>query len=467
MSDKYAPPKGIDALCENAASVSYEKLSEDNVRIFKDRLLDTTGCMFGGAIVKEDNFFTEKLKDWGGKPEGAVFTKDFRLPMPHAVMLNCLYARANDFGNMFFHVHGDRIASHCGETLIPMGLTLADAAGTKGQDFIANNIAAEDLTSRILYTLPVRWPTDMLLVATAAAALASRYYGFDGPTMKTALSYAAANATDPGNAYYDYSQEFKYHNADSARMGIMAAEVAKGGWRGYEDPFFGHWGLVAKQVKDGGLPALYEQAFDKLGEVFFTEESFKRCPGGIPTTSAANCGKAIRRQIIEADGKFDAEKVKQVHVARSSTVRYNYYSNPFVLRNHTNALFSFQFSACCALYHGAVGVDHVQTDAILANPLLYKLTEESTMDVFEDPNGTPLMKVTVEMKDGRVFEAVYHYSASMHEYPTKEFIESKFRAQVAAFGKLPKANEDKIIELASKIETLSDMREYTELLQVK
>ena len=89
------------------------------------------------------------------------------------------------------------------------------------------------------------------------------------------------------------------------------------------------------------------------------------------------------------------------------------------------------------------------------------------MDVFEDPNGTPLMKVTVEMKDGRVFEAVYHYSASMHEYPTKEFIESKFRAQVAAFGKLPKANEDKIIELASRIETLSDMREYTELLQVK
>jgi len=467
MSEKYAPPKGIDALCANSASLTFDKLSEDNIRIFKDRLLDITGCMFGGSIVKEDRFLTQRLKDWGGKPEAPVFTRDFRLPLPHAVMLNSLYARANDFGCMFFHVNGDRIASHCGETLIPMGLTLSDMAGTSGESFIANNIAAEDLTARILYTLPVRWPTDMLLVATAAAALASRYYGFDGPAMKTALSYAATNATDPANSYYDYCQEFKYHNADSARMGIMAAEMAKGGWRGLEDPYFGHWGLVSKQVKDGGLPALYDQAFEGLGEVFFTEESFKRYPGGIPTTSAANGGKAIRAQIIEADGAFDASKVAKVHVARSSAVRFNYYSNPFALRNHTNALFSFQFSACCAMVHGDVGVDHVQTDAILANPELIRLAEESTMDVFEDPEGRPLMKVTAEMTDGRVFEAVCHYSASMHEYPTREFVENKFRAQFRAFGQLPESVADKIIELDSRIETLSDMREYTELLMLK
>lgn len=463
----YTPPKGIDALCANSVAVTYDKLSEDNVRIFKDRLLDIVGCMFGGAIVKEDMFLTERLKDWGGKPEAPVFTRDFRLPLPSAVMLNSLYARANDFGNMFFHVKEDHIASHCGETLIPMGLTFCDMQGTSGKDFIANNIAAEDLTARLLYTLPVRWPTDMLLVASAAAALASRYYGLDAAGMKVALSYAATNATDPANSYYDYCQEFKLHNAESARMGIMAAEIAKGGWRGLEDPYFGHWGLIAKQVKDGGLPALYDKTFEDLGKVFYTEESFKRCPGGIPTTSAANCGKDLRAQIIAADGAFDASKVAKVHVYRSNQVRFNYYSNPFVLRNHINALFSFQFAACCAMYHGAVGVDHVQTDAIRANPELYRLTEESTMDVYEDPQGRPMLKVVAEMTDGRVFTAECHYSAAMHEYPTREFLLNKFRAQFRAYGQLPESVADKIIELCGKIETLSDMREFTELLTLK
>ena len=67
------------------------------------------------------------------------------------------------------------------------------------------------------------------------------------------------------------------------------------------------------------------------------------------------------------------------------------------------------------------------------------------------------------MKDGAVFEdaepAIFNTS-----YPTQEEIIGKFRKQVQAYGKLPKAAEEKIIDLALHIETLSDMREYTSLL---
>ena len=163
--------------------------------------------------------------------------------MPNAVMANSITARANDYGSMFFHIKNDKIASHAGETLIPMGLTLAAAQPTSGKQFIANNVAAEDVTARILYTLPVRWPTDMLMVSSAAAALASRYYKLNEEETKAALSYAALNSTDPANSYFDYCQDFKYHNGAGAQMGIMACELAKGGWRGLEDPYYGHWGL--------------------------------------------------------------------------------------------------------------------------------------------------------------------------------------------------------------------------------
>ena len=464
---KLRPPKATELLCENLVNTKYEDLSEDNVRIFKDRLLDMTGCIFGGAIVPEDQFFVQKLIDWGGKEEAPLFARTEKLPLPSAAMVNCVTARANDYGSMFFHIKGDFIASHCGETLIPMGLTLAATQPTSGKQFIANNIAAEDLTARILYTLPSRWPTDMLMVSSAAAALASRYYKLDEAQTKTALSYAALNSTDPANSYYDYCQDFKYHNGAGAQAGIMACEIAKGGWRGLTDPYYGHWGLISMQLaqNDGTeLPDLYDAAFDDVGKVYYTEASFKRGPGGIPTTSASNCGKEVRKQIEEYYGKLDPENIKQLHVYKSTTVPDHYYANPFVLRNHTNALFSYQFAACCALLNGNVSVAYVQTPAILADPYLIPLTENSTMENFKAENDEKLLKLVVEMKDGKVFESVQNYSASMHAYPDKDFLIGKFWDQFNAFGKLPKATGEKILELAYRIEELDDMREYTDLL---
>ncbi len=468
MTDqKLIPPHGTDMLCKNLVETTFDRLSEDNIRIFKDRLLDMTGCIFGGAIVEEDRFLYDLLKKQGGAPEAPLFAASGRLPVTSAVIHNCVHARANDFGNMVTNIFGEAIPSHYGETLIPMGLTLADMQGSSGKEFITNNIASEDTIARVLYTLPVRWPTDMQLVSSIAAALAARYYKLDAEKAKVALSYAATNATDPANSYYDYCQEFKLHNGESARMGIIAAEMAKGGWRGLEDPFFGHWGLITSKVNDGELPDLYEKAFDKLGTEYFTEMRFKKGPGGIPTTAAAECGMLLRKQIIEADGSFDSDKVTQVRVYQSTNMRKNYYNNPFKYKNHVNALFSHAFAACCTLIHGDRRVDLVQTKAILDNPKLVELSENAVMDVYEAEPGKMMMRAEAVMKDGRVFTAELDYNAQMADYPTREFLLKKFWDQFNAFGKLPRANGEKIIELAGRIETISDMREYTELLTLK
>lgn len=344
---------------------------------------------------------------------------------------------------------------------------MADVYGCTGKEFIANNIAAEDTVGRVLYTLPVRWPTDMELGSSAAAAIAIRYYKLDAEKAKVAFSYAATNATNPGNSYYDYCQEFKYHNAESARCGIMSAELAKGGWRGLEDPFFGNDGLIAKKVPMGSLPDLYEKTFDMLGEKYFTEVRFKKGPGGMPTIAVSELGMKLRNKIMEADGAFDPNKIKQVRIYGPDRLRKDYYSNPFKLRNHTNALFSYTFSCCCALYHGDRRVDLVQTPAILAHPKLVELAETTVMDTYTcTPERDIIYKAQAEMTDGRIFESEADFVGSMFQYPTKELLEKKFWDQFNAFGKLPKSTGEKIIELANRIETLTDMREYTELLTI-
>ena len=50
------PPNGTEALCRNLIETTYEDLSEENIRIFKDRLLDMTGCIFGGILCRRTVF---------------------------------------------------------------------------------------------------------------------------------------------------------------------------------------------------------------------------------------------------------------------------------------------------------------------------------------------------------------------------------------------------------------------------
>ncbi len=460
------PPRVTNLMCDNTVKTAFADLSEWNVKCFKDRLLDITGCIFGGAIVRDNDVLANLLKRWGGTTEAPVFCHSFRAPVNNAVLLNCITARSNDFGNMFLKVHGERMASHIGETLIPLGLTLADINKTNGELFITNNIVAEDFAGRILYTFPVRWPADMELVSTAATVLTSRYYELNAVQTKAALSYAATNATDPANSYYDYSQEFKYHNGESARCAIMACELAKGGWTGLEDPFFGHWGLVVKRT-NGEMPPLLDHAIKDLGRIYFMEESFKRFPGGIPNTPAALAAIEVRSMM---DGRINVADIKAVDVFRSENTAYNYYSQPFSKLTQLNALFCYQFQVCCVLYYGTVKVEHVQTEAIQNNPELLELIAKSTMGVYGSSDGSPVtrgMRVRVTMKNGDVYEHTREAAEAMHTYPTKEFLVEKFMDQFNAFGKLPKANADKIISLALNIEKTKDMREYTELLVPK
>ncbi|MBR3400914.1 MAG: MmgE/PrpD family protein [Parasporobacterium sp.] len=460
------PPHGLERLCENAVQTDYSRLSERNIRIFKDRLLDMTGCIFGGAIVEEDKGFYEMLYQDGGKEEAPRFAYSGRMPLMNAVMHNCILSRANDFGSMSFELFDTRFASHCGETLIPMGLTLADVRHTGGKEFIANNIAAEDMTARLLYTLPIPMYIDMHLVSTAASVLASKYYNLDPKQMRYAVGFAVTNSTRPAHAYFDKSQEFMFHNGESARMGIMAAKLAQLGWKGPDDAYFADMGFVRNQMKEENtLPDLYLKCFDELGETYFTETSIKRFPGGLPSSAAHLIGMQLHKQIQEAYGTVDGEKIARVHVYRFTT-RPESYAMEYTEPTHMNSLFCYRFAVVSGMLSGRTTAASVQTENIQKNPELFRLASEATLESYRDESGLPLMKAVVVMKDGSVFEAKANWASEMDYYPTHEEIREKFWDQFHAFGKLRDSVGEKIIELAGRIETLEDMREYTELLSL-
>ena len=464
MDERFISPRGTEALCENVVNSSYEDLSEDNIRIFKDRLLDMVGCIFGGAIVEENGFLEKRYLEWGGKEEARVFASGgAKLPLPNAAMLNSLKARSNDYGSMLFKIHGAAMPSHVGETLLPLNLTLADHFGVSGKEFITNDIVSEDLTGRLLYSLKVRMPEDMLLVTTAAAAVAGRYYKLNPERLKAALSFAARNATDPGSAYHNYSEELYLHNGVSAQTGLMCAEYARGGWAGLKDPYFGKNALLSAKAEDGEYPEHYEEIFSDLGKVYYTECAIKKYPGGIPMTAAAFAGRKVHQMLLDSYGEIDPDKIARIRFLASRKIYHGYYSNPFVRRDHLNALFAYRFAAAASVLEGIVPVSLVQTSAIRANEQLVRLAEEADQELYDPEGGQPLVKVVAEMKDGRSFEAEEHFMI-MEDYPSREVIIAKFMDQFDAYGKLPASHADKIIDMASRIEEIGDIREFTELL---
>lgn len=241
----------------------------------------------------------------------------------------------------------------------------------------------------------------------------------------------------------------------------MSCELAKGGGSGLSDPYFGHWGLAVRNDNDELSPN-YEKCIEGLGTEYFTEGCFKRFPCGIPNTGACIAAMKVRRQF---EGCYKLADISRVDVDRSGNIRYNYYAAPFSSPTQINALFCRQFNVCCVLYHGDIRIEYIQSEALQSTPELLELVQKSTSGVCPLPSGQtdPFFRVRVTMKDGAVFEdaepAIFNTS-----YPTQEEIIGKFRKQVQAYGKLPKAAEEKIIDLALHIETLSDMREYTSLL---
>ena len=212
------------------------------------------------------------------------------------------------------------------------------------------------------------------------------------------------------------------------------------------------------------MPPLFEYATKDLGKLYFTEESFKRFPGGIPNTPAALAAIEVRKKM---GGKINVDDVAAVDVFRSENTAYNYYSQPFSNPTQLNGLFCYQFQVCCALYYGAVRVEHVQTEAIQNNQELLALIAKSTMGVYSSDDGIPVarsMRVRVTKKSGEVFEHTQEAGEAMHGYPDREFIVQKFTDQFNAFGKLPKNHCEKIDSLALDIENIKNMREFTELL---
>ena len=453
------------SLAEGVLKSRFEDLSEKNIKICKDKLLDNIGNLAGGALAFGNREVLRVVKTYGEREEAPVFFLGEKASVGNAAMINAMSARSNDFEPMHMNIDGKHMASKESATLINSVLTAGAVYGFSGKDYITHEIVGEDLSVRIIaaggpWSFAVGWGSDFTMSIYGCCAQFARMRGLEAQQLVDAWGMAMNMVGGTMSNYYDYCTSVKLGAGYNIRNADFCTRLAKEGFSSLNNIFEGPRNLF-RQYRGMEEACSLELLTRDLGKKFYMEESIKLYPVGTPATIVAFAGS-------ELCGLCESKDIVDIELAFPEGYTEMYYWPPYEVGRDplTHAQFSYQYALCAPLLWGPFSVTHYSEEH-LRDPELLRLTGLTRLlhdpELCKDPK---TIRVTITLKNGTKIvrfkdSSAYDVTSS---YPTREQLLDKYWDQVTAYGLLPKASAEKCIELVDRLEDLKDIRELTELL---
>ena len=453
-----------EALSEGALKVQFDDLSEKNINICKDKLLDNIGNLAGGALAFGNREVKRVIESYGENPEAPIFLLGGKASLGNAAMVNAMASRSNDFEPMFMNLDGVRWPSKESATLINAVLTAGAVYGFSGKDYITHEVVGEDLSVRIMaaggrWNFAVGWDSSFTMPIYGVCAQFARMRDLDAQQLRDAWGMAMGMVGGTMSHIFDYATSAKLGAGYNIRNADFATRLAKEGFSSLNNIFEGPRNIYRQYrgMEEACNPEYLSQDY---GRKFYMEESIKLYPVGTPATIVAFAGSSLY-------GCCDTKNIVDIELAIPDGYTEMYYWPPYEVGRDplTHAQFSYQYALCAPLLCGPFSVRHY-SEKILRSPELLRLTGITRMlhdsKLCKDPN---TICVTITEKDGskHVVEKTSK-DFSMHDYPTREQLVAKYWDQIDAYGLLTHAAAQKAIDLVDHLEDLEDMRELTELL---
>ena len=453
-------PRVIDTITEHLATARFEDIPAADVELAKWRVLDVLGCAFGGIGIDGNRERFDLYREWGGAEQSTVLGHGGKLPPHHAALLNTMMVRANDFEVMTFWHNGVRQPAHNSASTVPTALALAEAHGLSGRDMLTATILGDDLAGRV--ALSSDWtfylgPDGLgTLVPWGTTAVAGRLLGLTPTQLRHAFGLMVNTAAGTVQDYWDGTHAIKYVQGTASHTGIFTSELAKRGWTGLTDPLFAEYGyykIFAQGCKDPDILT------ERLGEHFFGEVVFKPYPSGLPTHVPIDCALELHHE-----HGVRAEDVDEVIIQLTPHNLKNYYAKPYEIREwpHGDAAFSFQYTACTALMHGSMSIEHFLEDVIRSegiNDLIAKSRIEALPAEYKVGS-----RVVVRLKDGREVAVLKEHAKGDEANPmTEDDILQKYFHQVEVSGAIDKEQAQRLFDVVLRLDELDDLSPLTAL----
>ncbi|MBX6374453.1 MAG: MmgE/PrpD family protein [Acetobacteraceae bacterium] len=288
-----------------------------------------------------------------GAGSSAVFGDSARYTPAGAALLNGALAHSLDFDDT--HAAG---SLHPGAPVIPAALAAAEMAGADGRTVLAGIVAGYEVTCRLALALPAGDHYDRGYHPTAtcgafgAAAAAARVFGLDAERVEHAFGIALSQAAGSLQFLANGAWTKRFQVGWSATNGLVAATLAREGFRGASEALEGKAGFL-RAYAPNPVPERALQGLGSEWELMNTAvKPYPSCRYGHASVDAALA--------LRAEHGLKAEEIEAVTVGLPAKgmlligAPLDYKRNP---QNVVDGQFSGPFVVACALARGHFGWD--------------------------------------------------------------------------------------------------------------
>lgn len=386
-----------EALGAFAAGTRAEDLPPAVVELARIRLLDTLGCgLAGRGFETTDRALALAAARAGGGP-ATYWLSGGRGTVADCGFVNSVLAHTL--------VHDDvGQGGHPGVNVVPAALAAAEAAGAAGREVLAAVAVGYEVQARIgsgdlLHTVGDRGLRGTTATgAFGAGAAAGRVMGLGAAAMADCLAYCASLCA-PGieEPLLRGSSERCPQTGHNTLSGVLAAELARAGYRGAPTALEGECGFYRGYGFADGMPAA---VVERLGEHWVSAGDalvFKPYP-----TAGWNVGPIWAAEQLVAGERVDPADVAAVRVLHTWWHRNTGYVHPGPFTTVEQALVSCPFAVAAVLLYGRY--DRQSVTRGLGDPALDALAARIHVDGVATWGLTD-GSVTIVLRDGRALSA--------------------------------------------------------------
>ncbi len=442
----------------------------DVMHLGKRSILDGIGLALAGNAAESGHIVRGYLKSLGlPSSKGAtVIGTNLKYPARFAAFANGIAIHADDYDDTQLAVAKDRVyglLTHPTAPALPPVLALGEIGNRSGLDVLAAYQVAVEAETKICEAINPRhydhgFHSTATIGAITAAAGAARMMGLNLEQTRRALGIGASQSAGLRENFGTMTKPF--HPGRSAESGIVAADFAKMGWTA--TPIVLEAGRGFFKAAGGGYdPAAIEGKLGNPWTFSFPGVSIKPHPSG----SLTHPGMGLMLDLIRS------HDIKPDQVVKVKVGTNRHMPNALIHHRPTNELqakFSMEFCMAILLLERRAGLAEF-TDKVVNSAKVKKMIEKVEFGVHPEAEAAGYEKMTtlidIELADGRRINGRADFGKGSPSNPmSDDELAAKFR-ECAAWGKLPKANAGKVVDMVFGLEKLKSIRELTRLLARK
>jgi 2-methylcitrate dehydratase PrpD len=443
-----------------------QDMPADVVKEGKRCLIDGLGLMLAGSTLRGSEIIRASIAAVGGKSEASVLGRaHLAAPVAAVALANGASGHAMDFDDTQLSTTPDRIYGLLTHPTIPAlaaSLAVAERLGASGQAFLEAFLTGFEVECKIAEAIdPDHYQRGFHTSGTvgtfAGATCAAKLMRLSPDVVAHALGIAASLASGIRVNFGTMTKPL--HVGRAAENGVVAAQLAAGGFTAASDALDGPWGFF--RVFAGGADV--ERISPVLGKPYTIVDpgvSIKPYPCGVLGHPSMD---AMLKLVTDHDVKPD--QIQRIRLRAGTNIL-----NPLrykTAKTELEAKFCPPFMLSSIALRRKAGI-HEFTDEFVSSEPVQRMMErvELIMDPAIEAKGFDRIRsiVEVDLKDGRplVQPSDERYRGGPERPFTRQELRDRF--EECAGLVLPPSQIDEAFGAIESIDTLKDIRALVKLL---